>query len=140
MELTLSLFMTHHALSKSRRDTWSWSRKFLLSFMSLQFPTNCLSCIRYRSWDDCWFPFAEGSQDLEGHSNRQHLSEFSTLTSKPKNPLRSYLQRSEQHSAHIWCKPQTPFEVTYKDQNNTVHTFGVFQNPPSKLLTKIRRT
>jgi hypothetical protein len=38
------------------------------------------------------------------------------------NPLRSYLQRSEQHSAHIWCKPKTLFEGRYKDQNNAVHT------------------
>ncbi len=38
------------------------------------------------------------------------------------NPLRSYLQTSEQHSAHIWCKPKTPFERTYKVQNNAVHT------------------
>ncbi len=37
-------------------------------------------------------------------------------------PLRCYLQRSEQHSAHIWCKPITPFEVTYKDEKNIVHT------------------
>jgi hypothetical protein len=110
--------MTHHELSKSRRDTWSWSRRFLLSFMSLQVPTNCLWCTRYRSWDDCWFPFAEGSQDLEGHSNRQHLGEFSTLASKPK----------------------TPSEVTYKDQNNTAHTSGANHIPPSKLLTKIRTT
>jgi len=113
-----SLFMTHHELSKSRRHTWSWSRRLLLSFMSLQFPTNCLWCIRYRSRDDCWFPFAEGSQDLEGHSNSQHLSDFSTLTSKPK----------------------TPSEVTYKDQNNTAHTSGANHKPPSKLLTKIRTT
>jgi hypothetical protein len=51
-------------------------------------------------------------------------------------PLRSYLQRSEQ----TWCKPQTPFEVTYKDQNNTVHTPGANHKPPSTLLTKIRTT
>jgi hypothetical protein len=38
------------------------------------------------------------------------------------NPLRSYLQRSEQHSAHIWCIPKPPFEVTDKDQKNVVHT------------------
>jgi hypothetical protein len=38
------------------------------------------------------------------------------------SPLRSYLQKSEQHSAHIWCKPKTPFEVTYKDRKNLVHT------------------
>jgi hypothetical protein len=55
---------------------------------------------------------------LEGHSNRQHLSEFSTLTSKPK----------------------TPSEVTYKDPNNTAHTSGANHKPPSKLLTKIRTT
>ncbi len=93
-------------------------RRFLLSFMILQVPTNCLWCIRYRSWDYCWFSFAEVSQDLQGHSNRQHLSEFSTLASKPK----------------------TPSEVTYKDQNNTVHTSGANHKPPSKLLTKIRTT
>jgi hypothetical protein len=91
---------------------------FCLSFMSLQVPTNCLWCIRYRSWDDCWFPFAEGSQDLEGHSNRQHLSELCTLAYKPK----------------------TPSEVTYKNQNNTAHTSGANHKHPSKLLTKIRTT
>ncbi len=86
--------------------------------LSLQVPTNCLWYIRYRSWDDCWSPFAEGSQDLEGHSNRQHLSEFSTLASKPK----------------------APSEVTYKDQNNTAHTSGANHKAPSMLLTKIRTT
>jgi hypothetical protein len=91
---------------------------FCYRSLSLQVPKNCLWCIRYRSWDDCWSTFAEGSQDSEGHSNRQHISEFSTLASKLK----------------------TPSEVTYQDQNNTAHTSGANHKPPSKLLTKIRTT
>jgi hypothetical protein len=34
------------------------------------------------------------------------------------NPLRSYLQRSEQHSAHILCKPKTPLQ---RSQQRSAH-------------------
>ncbi len=144
MELTLSLLMTHRALSKSRRDTWSWSRRSLLAFTEFTSPNKLpliyqISILRRLLVSICW-----RKSRLEGHSNRQHLSEFSTLASKPKTlsevtykdqnntahtsganhkaPSMLVTKIRTTHSSHIWCKPITPFEVTYKDEKNIVHT------------------
>ncbi len=111
--------MTHHQLSKSRSHTWSWSRRFLLSFMSLQIPTNCLWCIRYRSWDYCWFRFAEV----------KICNDIPTAS--------TYL-----NSATLHPNPKPPPKLLTKIRTNPllVHTSGANHKPPSKLLTKIRTT
>jgi hypothetical protein len=122
--------MTHRALSKSRRDTWSWSRRSLLSFTEFTSPSKLpsiyqISILRRLLVSNCW---------RKSRFGRAFQPPAPIWIQHPgiqtKSPLRSYLQRSEQHSAHIWCKPQSPFDVSYKDQNNTQFTYLVQTNNP----------
>jgi hypothetical protein len=143
MELTLSYFMTHHELSKSQEVheadpgdfcycSWVYkSQQTAFDVSDIDLETTA----GFRLLKDVkickGIPTASTYlNSAPWHPNRKPPPKLLTKIRTTRctnlvqttNPLRSYLQRSEQHSAHIWCKPKTPFEVTYKDQKNVVHT------------------